>query len=121
MRFFYNLLAYLLMLPFFGYWVIRGIGNRAYLDRLGQRFGFGFPRLEHSIWVHAVSVGEVVAAAPLIRALIARFPDREILVTAVTPTGAARVQAILGDSVQHAYIPFEFPNAVRAFYRDTRP
>ena len=121
MRFFYNLLVYLLMLPFFGYWVIRGIGNRAYFDRLGQRFGFGFPRLEHSIWVHAVSVGEVVAAAPLIRALIARFPDREILVTTVTPTGAARVQAMFGDSVRHAYIPFEFPNAVRAFYRDTNP
>ena len=121
MRFFYNLLIYLLMLPFFGYWVIRGIGNRAYFDRLGQRFGFGFPRLEHCIWVHAVSVGEVVAAAALIRALIARFPERELLVTTVTPTGAARVKAIFGDSVRHAYIPFEFPNAVGAFFRDTNP
>lgn len=121
MRFLYNLLVYLLMLPFFGYWVIRGIGNRTYFDRLGQRFGFGFPRLEHCIWVHAVSVGEVVAAAPLIRALIARFPERELLVTTVTPTGAARVKAIFGDEVRHAYIPFEFPNAVAAFFRDTNP
>ena len=121
MRFLYNLLVYLLMLPFFGYWVIRGIGNRAYFDRLGQRFGFGFPRLERCIWVHAVSVGEVVAAAPLIRALIARFPERELLVTTVTPTGAARVHAIFGDSVRHAFIPFEFPSAVGAFFRDTNP
>jgi 3-deoxy-D-manno-octulosonic-acid transferase len=109
------------MLPFLGYWVVRGIANRAYFDRLGQRFGFGFPRLEHSIWVHAVSVGEVVAAAPLIRALIARFPERELLVTTVTPTGAARVEGLFGDAVCHAYIPFEFPNAVRAFFRNTNP
>lgn len=121
MRFLYNLLVYLLMLPFFGYWVVRGIANRAYFDRLGQRFGFGFPRLERCIWVHAVSVGEVIAAAPLIRALIARFPERELLVTTVTPTGAARVKAIFGHSVRHAYIPFEFPNAIGAFFRDTNP
>ncbi len=121
MRFFYNLLVYLLMLPIFGYWVVRGLGNSAYFDRLGQRFGFGFPRLGRCIWLHAVSVGEVVAAAPLVRALIARFPDREVLVTTVTPTGAARVRAMFGDSVRHAYIPFEFPNAVRSFYRDTKP
>ena len=70
MRFLYNLLTYLLLIPFAFYWLIRGIGNRAYLDRLGQRFGFGFPRLDGCIWVHAVSVGEVQAAVPLIRALL---------------------------------------------------
>ena len=121
MRFIYNLLVYLLLLPFLAYWVVRGIGNRAYFDRLGQRFGFGFPVLERSIWVHAVSVGEVVAAAPLIRALRDRFPDRKLIVTTVTPTGAARVRAMFGDTVHHAYIPFEFPNAVRAFFRDAHP
>ncbi len=121
MRFLYNLLTYLLLVPFFAYWVIRGIGNRSYFDRLGQRFGFGFPRLDRCIWVHAVSVGEVLAAVPLIRALRERFPDRRLLVTTVTPTGAARVRALFGDSVQHAYIPFEFPHAVRTFFRRVRP
>ena len=121
MRVLYNLLTYLLLIPFLVYWLVRGVGNRAYFDRLGQRFGFGLPRLERSIWVHAVSVGEVQAAAPLVRALAERFPDHEILVTTVTPTGGARVKALFGDAVHHAYVPFEFPHAVKALFRRTNP
>lgn len=121
MRYLYNLLTYLLLIPFACYWIVRGLGNRTYLDRLGQRFGFGFPNLERCIWVHAVSVGEVQAAVPLIRALATRFPDRPLLITTVTPTGAARVQALFGDSVNHCYIPFEFPHAVSAFFREVDP
>jgi 3-deoxy-D-manno-octulosonic-acid transferase len=120
-RVLYNLLTYLLLIPFFVYWLVRGIGNRSYFDRLGQRFGFGLPDLERSIWVHAVSVGEVQAAAPLIRALAKRFSDHEILVTTVTPTGAARVKALFGDTVHHAYVPFEFPHAVKALFGRTNP
>ncbi len=121
MRFFYNLLTYLLLIPVLGYWVVRGIRNRSYFGRLGQRFGIGFPAMKRSIWVHAVSVGEVVAAAPLIHALADRYPGRRILVTTVTPTGAERVSDLFGDSVQHAYIPFEFPHAVNAFFRAVNP
>ena len=75
MRFLYNLLTYVLLIPIFVYWVVRGIGNRDHFNDLGQRFGFGFPKLRSSIWVHAVSVGEVLPAAPLIRALGGRYPD----------------------------------------------
>lgn len=121
MRFLYNLLIYLLLLPFACYWVVRGIGNRAYLQNLGQRFGFGFPEIDGCIWVHAVSVGEVQAAAPLIRALQARFPKRPLLITTVTPTGAARMKSLFGDSVRHCYIPFEFPNAIRSFFESVKP
>ncbi len=121
MRVLYNLLTYLLLIPFLVFWLFRGLGNRVYFDRLGQRFGIGLPELERCIWVHAVSVGEVQAAAPLIRALAQRFPQHEILVTTVTPTGAARVKALFDDTVHHAYVPFEFPHAVRALFRRTRP
>ena len=121
MRVLYNLLTYLLLIPFLFYWLIRGLGNRTYFDRLGQRFGFGLPRLQRSIWVHAVSVGEVQAAAPLVRALRERFSNHEILVTTVTPTGAARVRALFGDDVHHAYVPFEFPHAVNALFKRTNP
>lgn len=121
MRYLYNLLTYLLLIPFGCYWIARGLGNRTYLDRLGQRFGFGFPALERCIWVHAVSVGEVQAAVPLIRALMKRFPDRTLLITTVTPTGAARVHSLFGDTVCHCYIPFEFPHAVKAFFRQVNP
>ncbi len=121
MRLLYNLLTYLLLIPYAFYWLIRGIGNRAYLDRLSQRFGFGFPKLDGCIWVHAVSVGEVQAAVPLIHALIDRFPDQNLVVTTVTPTGAAHVAALFGDTVDHCYIPFEFPHAVRGFFSSLRP
>ncbi len=121
MRFLYNLLTYLLLIPFAFYWLVKGVGNRAYLERLPQRFGFGYPKLDGCIWIHAVSVGEVQASVPLIQALLERFPDQKFVVTTVTPTGAARVTLLFADTVEHCYIPFEFPHAVRSFYSSLRP
>jgi 3-deoxy-D-manno-octulosonic-acid transferase len=104
------------------YWIVRGVANRSYWDRVGQRFGIGFPVLSGgSIWVHAVSVGEVQASAPLVRALQARFPKRQILLTTVTPTGAARALSLFGDDICHCYIPFETPSAVSNFFDATQP
>jgi 3-deoxy-D-manno-octulosonic-acid transferase len=120
-RFLYNFLTYLLLLPLVLYWLVRGLANRSYFDRLGQRFGFGFPKLDGCIWIHAVSVGEVQASLPLIRVLRERFPNRRLLVTTVTPTGAARVKAAFGDSVEHCYIPFEFPVAIDNFFNAVQP
>lgn len=121
MRFVYNLLTYLLYLPYVGYWLVRGITNRSYLQRIGERLGIGYPQLDRCIWIHAVSVGEVVAAVPLIRALGKRYPDRPLLVTTVTPTGAARVASLFGDEVYHTYIPFEAPTMVNRFFAATNP
>ena len=121
MRILYNLLTYILFLPYIGYWLVRGITNRSYLQRIGERLGVGYPRLDRCIWIHAVSVGEVVAAVPLIRALGRRFPDRPLLVTTVTPTGAARVASLFGDEVHHTYIPFEAPHVVDRFFSATNP
>jgi 3-deoxy-D-manno-octulosonic-acid transferase len=120
-RILYNVLTYVLFLPYIGYWLVRGITNRSYLQRIGERIGIGYPRLERSIWIHAVSVGEVVAAVPLIRALAKRYPGRPLLVTTVTPTGAARVASIFGDDVHHTYIPFEAPTVVNRFFSATNP
>jgi len=122
MRVIYAILTYALLPVYALYWFVRGIGNRAYLDRVGQRFGLGFPDLtDGCIWVHAVSVGEVQASAPLVRALQTRFADRRILVTTVTPTGAARVRSLFGDDVSHCYIPFETPAAVSNFFNAVKP
>ncbi len=121
MRFIYNFLTLLLLLPFACYWLIRGLANRAYFNRLGQRFGFGYPKIDRCIWIHAVSVGEVQASVPLIRSLQERFSQRKLLVTTVTPTGAAHVRTVFGDSVEHCYIPFEFPLAVNSFFDSVNP
>ncbi len=121
MRFFYNLLTYLMLLPYAGYWLFRGLGNPRSLKNIGQRFGFGLPRLDRCIWVHAVSVGEVQAATPLINVLRDRFPEESLVVTTVTMTGKDRVVALFGNAVTHCYVPFEFPHAVRSFFDRVNP
>jgi 3-deoxy-D-manno-octulosonic-acid transferase len=120
-RILYNLAIYVLQIPVAAYWTFRALTNRSYRPRVGQRFGLGYPRLGSCIWLHAVSVGEVQAAAPLVRQLARRFPERRILVTTVTPTGAAQVEALFGDSVTHCYIPFEMPIAVKRFFAAVKP
>ena len=75
MRLAYVILSYLLAPVYAMYWLFRGLAERDYWDRFGQRFGFGYPQLpDGTIWLHAVSVGEVQAAAPLLRQLLKRFP-----------------------------------------------
>jgi 3-deoxy-D-manno-octulosonic-acid transferase len=121
-RILYAILTYLLLPVYALYWFFRGFVNRAYWDRFPQRFGVGFPTMESgSFWLHAVSVGEVQASIPLVRTLARRFPEWPLLITTVTPTGAARVRAVFGDTVHHCYIPFETPNAVRNFFDSVKP
>ena len=121
MRALYNLLICVLQLPVAAFWLFRGLLNRSYLDRFGQRFGIGYPSIGRCVWIHAVSVGEVQAAVPLVHAIEKRFPGIEVLITTVTPTGAARVRFAFGDSVKHCYIPFEMPIAVDNFYKSVNP
>jgi 3-deoxy-D-manno-octulosonic-acid transferase len=94
----------------------------AYARRLGERFAFALPSLKPGgIWVHAVSVGESIAAAPLIRALQVRYPDLPITVTCMTPTGSERIQALFGDGVQHCYLPYDLPWAAARFLERVQP
>ncbi len=121
MRMIYSLLFYMI-LPFIMLrllWRSRRIP--AYRQRLGERLGYYPFQLKHSLWVHAVSVGESLAAIPLIQALHKRYPQIPIVVTTMTPTGAARVKDALGDLVQHAYIPYDTPGAVKRFLNATQP
>jgi 3-deoxy-D-manno-octulosonic-acid transferase len=120
-RILYNLLIYLLQIPIAAYWLLRSIAKRSYRSKIGQRLGFGYPELDSCIWIHAVSVGEVQAAVPLVREIARRFPGRSLLVTTVTPTGAERVEALFGDTVTHSYIPFEMPVAVDHFFAAVKP
>ncbi|MGY4531582.1 3-deoxy-D-manno-octulosonic-acid transferase [Pseudomonas sp. TE3786] len=96
----------------------------AYGQRIGERFAFGLPPLQPGgIWVHAVSVGESIAAAPMIRALRARYPQLPITVTCMTPTGSERIQALFaGDTlIQHCYLPYDLPWAAARFLRRVQP
>jgi 3-deoxy-D-manno-octulosonic-acid transferase len=100
---------------------LRGLRDRAYWRNFGERFGLGRPVAGAPIWVHAVSVGEVQAAAALVLALRARYPDVPVLVTAFTPTGAARARALFRDAAEVRYLPFDLPGSVRRFLDRARP
>lgn len=94
----------------------------AYAKRIGERFAFGLPALQPGgIWIHAVSLGESIAAAPLIRELLARYPQLPITVTCMTPTGSERIQALFGSRIQHCYLPYDLPWACSRFLRRLQP
>ncbi|PCM51588.1 3-deoxy-D-manno-octulosonic acid transferase [Pseudomonas fluorescens] len=96
----------------------------AYAKRIGERFSYGMPRLQPGgIWVHAVSVGESIAAAPMIRALLQRYPQLPITVTCMTPTGSERIQALFAGEprIQHCYLPYDLPCAAARFLDHAKP
>jgi 3-deoxy-D-manno-octulosonic-acid transferase len=100
----------------------RGRKQPGYRVAIGERFG-RYPRSEPGarIWIHAVSLGETRAAAPIVESLAARNPDHRILVTHMTPTGRAAGEALFGDRVERAWLPYDMGFAVRAFVRHFRP
>jgi len=99
----------------------RGLRDRSYWHNFRERFGFGARLVPHGVWLHAVSVGEVQACAPLVSALARRYPDLPLTVTTFTPTGAARARALFGNLAQVRYVPYDLPGAVRRFFRRVQP
>ncbi len=88
----------------------------AYRERWGERLGYyEGTDLKAGVWVHAVSVGEVQAAQPLIRHLLERYPGQGVMVTTTTPTGSARLRALFEDRVRHVYAPYDLKPAVGRF------
>jgi 3-deoxy-D-manno-octulosonic-acid transferase len=118
----YSTVLYVL-LPVTVYHLIwRGFRQGAYLERWSERYAaYRDPPHAATVWVHAVSVGEVNAAAPLVDALLSQRPDLRLLVTTITPTGSARVQALWAQRVAHVYLPYDLPGAVGRFLAHFQP
>ena len=125
MRFLYSALFYLLSPAILLRMLWRSSRAPAYRQHLAERFGFFSCPAEVTsgrvIWVHAVSVGETLAAAPLIEDLLAAYPDYQLVVTTTTPTGSERVKSLFGDRVFHVYSPWDMPGSVRRFLKRIRP
>ena len=122
-RILYSLVLYLCAPLALCYLLLRGTKNRAYLERIPERFGY-IPPPESAapvIWVHAVSVGEVQASGVLVKHLLGAYPDCRVVLTTVTPTGAARVRSLFAGTVEHRYLPYDLPHAVQMFLRRINP
>jgi len=118
----WRIVVYLLLPYAIGNLIWRGLRYPEYWHRWPERFGF-VTRLSgmRTLWVHAVSVGEVRSAAPLVSALVERYPKHRIVVTTMTPTGSKQVRDLFGDRVSHCYVPYDFPDAVGRFLSRVRP
>ncbi len=122
MRLVYVLIVYLLAPVVIAMEAWKALWNPEYRGRLGQRLGLEGPVPPGpSLWVHGVSVGEVQAAAALVRELRRSFPGLPVVVTTVTPTGAQRARALFDDTVSHCYLPYDLPGSVRRFLDRTQP
>jgi len=100
----------------------RGRAEPGYREAIGERFGFYRERpAKPVIWLHAVSLGETRAVEPLVRALRARHPECELLITQMTATGREAAQQLFGKDARIAWLPYDYPSAARRFLRHFRP
>lgn len=120
MRYFYSCLFYIIF-PFILLKLLyRSIREPAYRLRIKERLGFS-KRFQSCIWVHAVSVGESLAAIPLIKKLQCLDQETPILVTTMTPTGAERLKSVFGERITHQYLPYDLPTFVSRFLERVKP
>ncbi|WP_305144006.1 glycosyltransferase N-terminal domain-containing protein, partial [Stenotrophomonas sp. BIIR7] len=118
----YSVVLYLL-LPITVYHLVwRGFRVREYFQRWDERYAsYPHSSAQPRVWLHAVSVGEVNAAAPLVNALRQLRPDIRWVITTITPTGSERVRALWGDAVDHVYLPYDVPGSVGRFLGHFKP
>jgi 3-deoxy-D-manno-octulosonic-acid transferase len=121
MRLVYGVLTRVAAPAVFAATLVRAAKDPAYRTHLGERFGLGRRLAMPSIWLHAVSVGEVSAAAALVRALHARHPDVPLVLTTATPTGRAQAATLFGADVEVRFLPYDTAGSVRRFLARIRP
>lgn len=122
-RLVYRLLSLLLAPLALLWWLGRMIRRKAYRAHFFQRLGFiRLPKdCSRPLWVHAVSVGEVITVAPMLDRFCREHPSLPVVLTVMTPTGRAQAQRLLPKSVTLFYVPFDFSGAVRRFMKRVAP
>jgi len=125
MYFFYSLLltlAFIALLPYFAY---QALVNRKYLRNFRERMGLVPDSLKAdsrpTIWLHAVSVGETLAALSLLKSLHARFPDHRLIVSTTTATGQAVARARMTEAAGFCYLPFDWRFCARRVLTAIKP
>jgi len=119
-RFIYSVVFYLALPLILIRILTRSLKAPAYRKRIGERFALqatpqGFDKNKLTLWIHAVSVGEAAASAPLVAELQRLYPEAQIVMTTMTPTGSDRARLLFGESVIHAYVPYDLPGSCNRF------
>ncbi len=123
MRYIYNLIFYI-ALPFILLRLLwKARKSPAYYKRWQERLALKIktPPLSNSIWIHAVSLGESIAATPLIKSLIACYPNTSIVVTTMTLSGSEYIKKTFANTVFHTYVPYDYSGAVKRFLNHINP
>lgn len=96
--------------------------NRDYREKIYERFGFFKKTLpQNVIWLHAVSLGESIAATPLIKNIRQNYPEIPIIVTTTTPTGAKLIEKNFGNEITHCFSPYDVPDVLTRFLKKINP
>ena len=121
-RFLYDIFTYLVSPLLIVHLILRSISDRRYTNRIAERFGF-YEKHENdqTIWVHAVSYGEVNAAQSLVCSLLDENPDHQVIFTCTTPTGSALIRELFQDKVINVYLPYDLKGPVKRFFEWAKP
>jgi 3-deoxy-D-manno-octulosonic-acid transferase len=117
----YVVLSYALAPFALGFLAWRGLWNRAYWERFGETLGFASSAAQPEHLDTRRLRRRGAGAAPLVRALLAEYPQTPVVVSTTTPTGAQRVQALFHGNVAHVYAPYDTPGGMRRFFARIRP
>ena len=118
----YSLFLYVLSPFIFLQLWLRGRKASAYRKRWMERLGFYQNNFQtDSLIIHCASVGEILAASPLIKQLINKYPHQKITITCNTPTGTEQIVKIFGSAVGHIYLPLDFYGSVQRFLNKLKP
>jgi 3-deoxy-D-manno-octulosonic-acid transferase len=117
----YEVLLYLVLIAALPYFVVTGMLRGKYLANFPERMGFyKTPPAAHDLWIHAVSVGETLAARPVVDEILRARPSTTIAFTTTTITGQAQARRLF-PAATVTYFPFDFASSVKRFLRHHRP
>jgi 3-deoxy-D-manno-octulosonic-acid transferase len=117
----YEVLLYLVLIPALPYFLLKGLLRGKYLANLPERMGFyKTPAAAHDLWIHAVSVGETLAARPVVDEIMRQHPSTSIVITTTTITGQAQARRLFPEATI-TYFPFDFAASVKRFLAHHRP
>lgn len=122
-RLLYSVVLYCLLPLILLRLLIKSRKNKGYRLRMAERLGWVNSRSKDKkiIWLHAVSVGETIAAKPLINRLLQDYPDYSLLISSTTPTGSATVKKLFSDRVLNTYFPYDLPHSIQRFIKHINP